>query len=71
MVSAFADDIELTVSDISEEDAILIAAELEAMGAHAVIRSSTICPKCGLRVPQQTHCVGCRAKLPTTPLPPN
>ena len=64
LVSAVADDIELSVTDVSEEDAVLIAAELRAMGVRAVIRSSFICPNCGLRVPEQAFCIHCRAKLP-------
>ena len=64
MVSAFADDVELSVTDVSEEDAVLIAAELQAMGARAVIRHSFICPHCGLKVPEQDYCVNCRRKLP-------
>ena len=63
VVSALADDIELTVSDISEEDAILIASELETMGVKSVVRSSVVCPSCQKRVPEQTYCVQCRAKL--------
>lgn len=65
MVVAVADDIELSVTDVSEEDAVLIAAELRALGVRAVvIRSSLVCPSCGLRVPEQAFCVHCRAKLP-------
>ena len=64
MVSAIADDIELSVTDVSEEDAVLIAAELKAMGVRAIIRSSFVCPSCGQRVPEQEYCVHCRAKLP-------
>lgn len=65
MVSAYADDLELSVTDVSEEDAVLIAAELQEMGVRAVIRSSFVCPHCGLRVPQQDYCVNCRKRLPT------
>ena len=64
LVSAFADDLELSVTDVSEEDAVLIAAELKAMGVRAVIRHSFVCPHCGLRVPEQAYCVNCRQKLP-------
>lgn len=64
MVSAFADEIELTISDISEEDAVLIASELRTMGVRALVQGSRICPKCGKRVPQQDYCTVCRAKLP-------
>ena len=63
MVSALADDVELTVADVSEEDAILIASELEAMGVKAVVRGSVVCPNCGERVPKQVYCVQCRVKL--------
>ena len=71
MVSAFADDLELSVTDVSEEDAVLIAAELQTMGVRAVIRHSFICPHCGLKVPEQEYCVNCRRKLPerTDPTP--
>lgn len=64
MVSAYADDLELSVTDVSEEDAVLIAAELQEMGVRAVIRSSFVCPHCGLRVPRQDYCINCRKKLP-------
>lgn len=64
IVSAFADDIELSVTDVSEEDAVLIAAELGAMGVRTVIRDSVVCPSCGLKVPEQDYCVNCRTKLP-------
>jgi len=64
LVSAFADDLELSVTDVSEEDAVLIAAELQTMGVRAVIRHSFVCPHCGLRVPEQDYCVNCRRKLP-------
>lgn len=64
MVSAFADDLELSVTDVSEEDAVLIAAELKTMGVRAVIRHSFVCPHCGLRVPEQDYCVNCRKRLP-------
>jgi rRNA maturation endonuclease Nob1 len=63
MVSAIADDVELTVSDISEEDAVLIAAELRSMGVKAIVQGSRICTKCGKRVPEQAFCAACRAKL--------
>jgi len=63
MVSALEGDIELTISDVSEEDAVLIASELKEMGVKAVVSSSLICPKCGKRVPKQDYCVHCRAKL--------
>lgn len=63
MVCALADDIELTISDVSEEDAVLIASELEAMGVKSVVRGSVICPRCEARVPKQTYCVQCRERL--------
>ena len=65
VVSALADEVELTISDVSEEDAILIASELEAMGVKSVVRGSVMCPSCQKRVPRQTYCVQCRAKLET------
>ena len=64
LVAAFADDLELSVSDVSEEDAVLIAAELQTMGVRAVVRRSFVCPHCGLKVPEQDYCVSCRKKLP-------
>lgn len=71
MVSAYADELELSVTDVSEEDAVLIAAELGEMGVRAVIRHNLVCPHCGLRVPEQEYCVNCRKKLslPKTSFP--
>ncbi len=63
MVTALSDDIELTVSDVSEEDAVLIAADLKAQGVHALIRATARCPTCRARVPVQDYCVNCRARL--------
>ena len=63
VVSALADDIELTISDVSEEDAVLIASELADMGVRSVVRGSVVCPKCQARVPKQAYCVQCREKL--------
>lgn len=63
MVHAEADEVELTVRDISEEDAVLIASELSAAGVRAVMRAQRTCPTCGRRVPDQAHCVHCRAPL--------
>ncbi len=63
MVSALEGDIELTISDISEEDAILIASELKERGVKALIRASLICPHCGRKVPKQSYCTSCRGKL--------
>lgn len=63
LVDACAGDIELTVSDVTEEDAVLIAGELGELGVRAVIRSSRICPHCGARVPDQDSCVRCRRPL--------
>ena len=63
MVSALAGDVELVVKDICEEDAILIAAELNELGAKANISATLHCQDCGERVPAQTYCVNCRAKL--------
>lgn len=64
LVVALADDIEFTISGVTEEDAVLIASELRDLGVRALIRATTICSVCGERVPQQAHCVKCRAKLP-------
>ena len=63
LVDACAGDIELTVSDVSEEDAVLIASELDALGVRAVVRGSRVCPHCGARVPDQASCVRCRRPL--------
>lgn len=63
LVSARAGDIEVTVKDIAEEDAILIAEELRSYGVRTVIRGSTVCPQCGARVPAQGFCTQCRARL--------
>jgi hypothetical protein len=63
VVSAVAGEVECTLKDVSEEDAILIAAELRSLGAHVVMRGSVLCPRCGARVPDQDRCVVCRAPL--------
>lgn len=63
MVLAQAKDVELNISDVSEEDAILIASELSELGVKALIRASVICPRCQQRVPQQDYCTSCRARL--------
>lgn len=70
LVSARAGDIEVTVKDVTEEDAVLIAAELRSGGVHAVIRGSLTCPHCSERVPAQRYCARCRHRLPdsTNPL---
>ena len=65
LVSARAGDIEVTIKDIAEEDAILIAGELGSYGVHTVIRASTTCPRCGKRVPMQRFCTHCRQRLRT------
>jgi hypothetical protein len=63
LVSAVAGDVECTLKDVSEEDAILIAAELRELGAHVVVRGATRCPRCGALVPEQDRCVVCRSPL--------
>ncbi|SRR5690625_2122803 len=63
MVSALAGDVELSVKDISEEDAILIAGELKERGVRALVTGSRICGSCGRRVPDQAYCVSCRSRL--------
>lgn len=63
MIVAQAGDIELTVSNISEEDAILIASELRAGGVKVNVRDTVICPHCAKRVPKQAYCSHCRGKL--------
>jgi hypothetical protein len=67
MVVARGGDVELTITDISEEDAVLIKSELEAAGVTVVLRGSVRCPRCRQRVPQQAYCVNCRAKLARNP----
>lgn len=63
LVDACAGDLELAIRDVSEEDAVLIAGELNALGVRAVVRGSRVCPHCGLRVPDQDSCVNCRRAL--------
>jgi hypothetical protein len=63
MIVAQAGDIELTVSNISEEDAILIASELRVGGVTVNVRDTVICPHCAKRVPKQAYCSHCRGKL--------
>jgi hypothetical protein len=63
IVSAVAGQIECTLKDVSEEDAVLIAGELRALGARAVVRGARRCRACGSLVPDQDHCVVCRAPL--------
>ena len=65
LVHAEAHEVELTVRDVSEEDAILIASELSELGARTSIRVQRACPSCGRRVPDQAYCVQCRSALPT------
>lgn len=65
MVTARAGEVELTIKDISEEDAVLIASELRSLGARAVVSGSLLCPSCGQRVPDSAYCIRCRTKLPT------
>lgn len=64
LVHAEVDDVELTVRDVSEEDAILIAGELADLGARTTVRGQRTCPSCGRRVPDQAFCVACRSALP-------
>ena len=64
LVHAEVDEVELTVRDVSEEDAILIAGELADLGARTSVRRQRTCPSCGRRVPAQAFCVACRAPLP-------
>lgn len=63
MVLAEAEDTELTLRDVSEEDAVLIAGELRELGARAVVRALVSCPNCGRRAPEQAYCVACRAPM--------
>jgi len=63
IVSAIADEIEMDIANVTEEDAILIVAELNELGINAVMRDSVICKNCQERVPKQSFCVSCRTKL--------
>lgn len=63
LVRAEVGEIELTVRDVSEEDAVLIAGELAALGARTAVRALRACPSCGRRVPDQAYCVHCRSPL--------
>ena len=63
MVTAVSGDIEFTVSDITEEDAVLIAGELKDMGVRALVRGTVLCDNCKKRVPDQEYCTRCRSKL--------
>ncbi|MEM6430524.1 MAG: hypothetical protein AAF708_14885 [Deinococcota bacterium] len=65
IVVAQAGDIELTVSNVTEEDAILIAAELRMGGVNVTVRDTVICPRCEQRVAKQSYCTSCRSKLPS------
>ncbi|MEX2534881.1 MAG: hypothetical protein WD273_04695 [Trueperaceae bacterium] len=69
MVTARAGDVELSVKDISEEDAVLITGELNARGVRASVHGSVVCSECGERVPAQSFCVRCRARLAPDELP--
>lgn len=63
LVSAIAGDVELNVSNITEEDAILIVAELTQHGIKASYTATIICNTCQQRVAQQTYCTSCRNRL--------
>ncbi|MEM7736518.1 MAG: hypothetical protein AAF267_12080 [Deinococcota bacterium] len=65
MIVAQAGDIELTVNNVTEEDAILIAAELRTGGVNVSVRDTVICPTCQQRVAKQSYCTSCRSKLPS------
>lgn len=69
VVDAVAGDLELTLKDLSEEDAVLVASELRELGARVVLRGTVVCGSCGQRVPDQDHCVACRARLEPPPSP--
>lgn len=63
IVTATSGNVEVTIKDISEEDAALIAGELSELGAHVVVLGSQTCPDCGHRVPAQRYCTHCRSRL--------
>ncbi len=63
IVSAIADEVEMDIANVTEEDAIIIVADLNHMGINAVMRDSVICKHCEQRVPKQSFCISCRKKL--------
>ena len=58
-VRAVADEVELTLRDVSEEDAVLIASELRTLGATARVIALATCPRCGGRAPAEALCSAC------------
>ena len=63
VVIAVLDGVEAKISGISEEDAVLVAAELRARGARALMRLLIRCPSCLNLVPESVRCAHCRAPL--------
>lgn len=59
LVRAEVGEIELTVRDVSEEDAVLIASELRALGATARLIALATCPRCAARMPADAPCPAC------------
>ena len=58
-VRAVADEVELTLRDVSEEDAVLIASELRALGATVRLIALATCPRCDGRMPADAPCPAC------------
>lgn len=67
IVSARGEELEVNIKNITEEDAILIASELEARGVHVAVYGTLRCPYCHEQVPKQRYCVHCRHKLSEEP----
>jgi len=63
VVVALLDGVEARISGISEEDAVLVAAELGERGARALIRRLARCRSCLNLVPESARCAHCRAPL--------
>lgn len=61
-VHAAADEVELTLRDVSEEDAVLIASELRSLGATARLVALADCPGCGHRGPAESPCPDCASE---------
>ncbi|MEZ4632555.1 MAG: hypothetical protein R2880_17895 [Deinococcales bacterium] len=62
-VSAISRDMEMDITHVSEEDAIIIVSELQALGIRAVMRAMMNCPNCKKAIPKQDYCLYCRKKL--------
>jgi hypothetical protein len=63
VVIAVLDGVEAKITGISEEDAVLVTAELRERGARALMRRLIRCPSCLNLVPEAARCAHCRAPL--------